>query len=345
MTATSGDKMLVLLAIGSVLQPADQVRLPVEAYGPDGWRVSADPNGLTYELADARGDRTTRHFRPARVARRGATTVLTSRTAAGKPVILTIEPGECRASPANQTALRAKLEMEGRIFTGCAEDGASPRKAEKPTLLGDYVMNDGVQASGMNGEWLLRLGGWGGNALERGDDRLHFERGQLLPRIARGVATYSAAGPDGRRATAIVRAAPCTLRDGSRHNLTVEVRTGGATLKGCGWQGNYPLAPMMMSDGGSGPELRSGSISNDLDYPAAALQARASGAVTVRYMVGANGRVTACSVLQSSGDASLDSTTCSLLQRRFRFDPARDRAGQPREAQRSFRMVWRLPAR
>lgn len=68
-------------------------------------------------------------------------------------------------------------------------------------------------------------------------------------------------------------------------------------------------------------------ISNH-DYPAEALRNDEEGTVRVRLHVGADGRVSACTVSQSSGSASLDSTTCRLLQERARFTPARDSAGR-----------------
>lgn len=89
-------------------------------------------------------------------------------------------------------------------------------------------------------------------------------------------------------------------------------------------------------------QLRSGSIS-DADYPAAALRARAQGTVTVQYRVSAEGVVHGCAVVGSSGDATLDSTTCSLIERRFRFSPARDSGGNPTPETRTQRVRWSLP--
>lgn len=89
-------------------------------------------------------------------------------------------------------------------------------------------------------------------------------------------------------------------------------------------------------------EQRGGSISND-DYPAAAQRAEAQGTTTARFTVGTDGRVTSCTVTGSSGNSSLDSTTCSLIQRRFRFRPALDRAGNPITETRTQRVTWRLP--
>lgn len=53
------------------------------------------------------------------------------------------------------------------------------------------------------------------------------------------------------------------------------------------------------------------------------------GTVSVRFLVGADGRVGECRVTRSSGYRSLDDTTCRLIQRRFRYEPSRDAAGRP----------------
>jgi periplasmic protein TonB len=80
-------------------------------------------------------------------------------------------------------------------------------------------------------------------------------------------------------------------------------------------------------DGGTPLELIKGHIS-DSDYPREAYNAHASGTVYLRFIVGANGRVTNCTVTKSSGNADLDNTTCRLIMERFRYRPTRDRNGK-----------------
>lgn len=79
------------------------------------------------------------------------------------------------------------------------------------------------------------------------------------------------------------------------------------------------------------------------DYPAEAAEKGEEGAVGFRLEVAANGRVTSCTITQSSGSASLDSTTCRLMQTRARFTPARDSRGRPTADAVASRIVWRLP--
>jgi protein TonB len=63
------------------------------------------------------------------------------------------------------------------------------------------------------------------------------------------------------------------------------------------------------------------------DYPASAAAAGAEGTVRASLTIGADGRVVSCNITQSSGNSSLDSTTCNILRRRAKFTPARDSNG------------------
>ncbi len=87
-----------------------------------------------------------------------------------------------------------------------------------------------------------------------------------------------------------------------------------------------------------------GSLFSDEDYPTSAVRAGESGATSFRLEVGANGRVTNCTVTSSSGSSALDSTTCRLLRSRARFSPATDSTGANTSDTVTGRIVWRLPA-
>ena len=88
--------------------------------------------------------------------------------------------------------------------------------------------------------------------------------------------------------------------------------------------------------------LLRGSFNNDSDYPSAARNREEQGTVRVSYMVGADGRVTNCTVTQSSGSSSLDSTTCRIFERHFRYAPARDAGGSPVGTTIRQSVTWRL---
>ncbi len=66
----------------------------------------------------------------------------------------------------------------------------------------------------------------------------------------------------------------------------------------------------------------------DSDYPRAESDAGIQGTLWTRYVVGADGRVTNCTIMQSSGSPELDETTCRLVMQRYRYKPARDAQGR-----------------
>ena len=78
------------------------------------------------------------------------------------------------------------------------------------------------------------------------------------------------------------------------------------------------------------------------DYPPDAARANLGGQVTVHLDVGADGRVTGCTVARSSGVPSLDAATCRLIRQRFRYEPARDSAGNAIPAVVGWRQDWWL---
>ena len=92
----------------------------------------------------------------------------------------------------------------------------------------------------------------------------------------------------------------------------------------------------------SAASLVRGSFNNESDYPSAARREEEQGTVRVTYTVGADGRVSNCAVVQSSGSPSLDSTTCRIFERRFRYTPARDASGIPVPTTVSQSVTWRL---
>lgn len=96
--------------------------------------------------------------------------------------------------------------------------------------------------------------------------------------------------------------------------------------------------------GGTKAAWRSGAI-RDRDYPRDASRAKVGGDVEVRFTIEPTGRVTRCRVTRSSGDASLDATTCRLIEERFRFRPATNGAGEPIASSFGWRQSWWLESR
>lgn len=106
-----------------------------------------------------------------------------------------------------------------------------------------------------------------------------------------------------------------------------------------------PLAPLE----GPAPTVRANAnlvalFSTD-DYPMSALRNEEVGTVAFVARVNRDGRVTQCEITTSSGSTSLDVTTCTIMQRRARFTPARDAAGRVVEDSVTGRINWVLPPR
>ena len=93
--------------------------------------------------------------------------------------------------------------------------------------------------------------------------------------------------------------------------------------------------------GSAEAKLIRGAIVNR-DYPGDARRAKRGGSVTVHFTVQPDGRVRNCRVTRTSGVASLDATTCRLVEKRFRYTPARDAAGTAIAEERGWRQTWWL---
>jgi protein TonB len=102
-----------------------------------------------------------------------------------------------------------------------------------------------------------------------------------------------------------------------------------------------PPAPAKVTRAQSARGSLQGLFSAD-DYPADAARDEATGTVVARLTIGTDGRVSSCDIGSSSGNRSLDSTTCRVLRSRARYTPAKLSNGQPTSDTDTARIVWRL---
>lgn len=109
--------------------------------------------------------------------------------------------------------------------------------------------------------------------------------------------------------------------------------------------GASPIAPPSPTQQASPGNASMVSLFSDDDYPAEAIRNEEQGTVSYRLTIGSDGRVRACEVTTSSGSARLDTATCTIIQRRARFIPARDTNGEAVEDHYSGRIKWVLPER
>ena len=102
--------------------------------------------------------------------------------------------------------------------------------------------------------------------------------------------------------------------------------------------------------GGSGAGTGSGAVTppvrvagglSDADYRRTRPPPGAGGTVTVSYRIRSDGAVDRCTVLRTSGYEVLDSATCRLIERRFRYVPARDASGRAIDWEVRTDYTWR----
>jgi protein TonB len=101
-----------------------------------------------------------------------------------------------------------------------------------------------------------------------------------------------------------------------------------------------PPAPPAIAPTPAQPIMRTFAVSEE-DYPDASRRAGEEGVTGIRVTIGTDGKVSACSVVRSSGFSRLDERACQIAQRRWRFKPATVE-GQPVETTVNRNYRWQL---
>ncbi len=118
---------------------------------------------------------------------------------------------------------------------------------------------------------------------------------------------------------------------------------------GTGAAGNGPGTGSGLAGGGRGgvavtkPSVRSGNLDTASDFPVpeGGRQTRFGKSVTVVFTVTTDGRATNCSVARTSVDQQTTDLVCGLVAQKIRFNPARDRNGDPVAARYGYRVDFR----
>lgn len=105
-----------------------------------------------------------------------------------------------------------------------------------------------------------------------------------------------------------------------------------------------PPAPKPSQAVGAKPRGNPGDWVTTDDYPPGAIRNGEKGRTGFKLDIGTDGRVTNCTVTSSSGFSDLDQTACRQLQRRGRFSPAKDTAGNAIATSYTSSVLWQLPA-
>jgi periplasmic protein TonB len=126
--------------------------------------------------------------------------------------------------------------------------------------------------------------------------------------------------------------------------------TSGVTNSGSGTGAGGPGSGTGSGAGGSGTGgggsalvKTAGEINAARDFPKKTRDLRAGHAVTVEMTVGPDGRASACRVVKPSPDAEADRIVCALAEKRFRFRPKTDGAGNPVAAKYRWQQRWWNP--
>ena len=104
-----------------------------------------------------------------------------------------------------------------------------------------------------------------------------------------------------------------------------------------------PPPPVIHAEVRASPRGKMQDLVTSDDYPSASLRNNEEGVTRYRLDVGADGKVIACTATGSSGHPALDETTCKLLQRRARFNPAKNSSGEAVASVWNGAVRWRIP--
>lgn len=104
-----------------------------------------------------------------------------------------------------------------------------------------------------------------------------------------------------------------------------------------------PAPPKVSKAKGASPKgMNSWASRIQANYPTRAAREEREGRVGVRVTIGADGRVSACSVTSSSGSPDLDEAACDGMTRYARFTPAQDTDGNAISDSWATTIVYKL---
>lgn len=91
------------------------------------------------------------------------------------------------------------------------------------------------------------------------------------------------------------------------------------------------------------PKGRPGNWITTNDYRTSWINRGYTGTASFTLMVDASGRVSGCTITGTTGHDVLDEATCRLLERRARFEPARDSSGNKVAGSYRSSVTWTIP--
>lgn len=145
------------------------------------------------------------------------------------------------------------------------------------------------------------------------------------------------------RIVVVPRPAPTVASTGTAPKSGASAAGAGS---GGGGQGSGTGSGGRGNGSGEGLVERAEKVAGELrtkDFPRSGANDRDGKFIVVRYAVGTDGRVRNCRVVQSSGSAEADAITCRLIEKRFRYRPAENAAGNPVADETGWKQWWWRP--
>ncbi|MBV7259431.1 energy transducer TonB [Erythrobacter crassostreae] len=110
-----------------------------------------------------------------------------------------------------------------------------------------------------------------------------------------------------------------------------------------GGTGEIAPLPSLPDPIGASPRNEPGRWVTDSDYRSNWIRREWSGVAGFAVTIDTKGRVNDCTITRSTGHAQLDERTCFLIEKRARFNPAKDSYGNPIAGTYRNSVNWRLP--
>ena len=101
--------------------------------------------------------------------------------------------------------------------------------------------------------------------------------------------------------------------------------------------------PPMFDPVAASPRGNPGNWVTNSDYRTPWINRGYEGVASFTLMVDVSGRVSGCTITSSTGHPALDDATCRLLERRGRFDPAKDASGKTVAGTYRSSIRWTIP--
>ena len=120
-----------------------------------------------------------------------------------------------------------------------------------------------------------------------------------------------------------------------------EVITGPVELGGpVGIPSPMPALPDPIA---ASPANNPGRWVTDSDYRSTWIRQEMSGVASFALTIDSRGKVSDCTITRSTGHSALDQATCTLIERRAKFDPAKDSYGNPIAGTYRNSVNWKIP--